>query len=63
MKSNISLGFPSVKTKETKKEMKQKTLSFIKLDQIFKKNFKKFKLRQNDHDSACRDFDVGGVGL
>ena len=41
MKSNISLGFPSVKAKETKKEIKQKTLSFIKLNQIFKKNFKK----------------------
>ena len=43
---NISPYFPSVKIKKAKKEIKQKTLSFIKLNQTFLNNcnFKKFKL-------------------
>ena len=38
MKSNFSPCFPSVKPKETKKEIKQKALSFIKLNQTFLNN-------------------------
>ena len=53
MKSNISLCFPSVKTKETnkKKIIRQKTLSFTKLNQTFlnNKDFKKFKRSKFSH--------------
>ena len=40
--------FPPVKTKETKKETKQKTLSFTILKQTYpnNQNLKKFKLKQ-----------------
>ena len=54
MKPKISLAckktqrFPPVQTEETKKEIKQRTLSFIKLKQTFpsSQNYKKFKLRK-----------------
>ena len=52
MKSNISPCFPSVKTKETKKEIKTKTLSLIKLNQTFlkTKTCKSSSWDKSDHD-------------
>ena len=52
MKSNTSLYFPWVKTKETKKEIKLKALSFIKLNQTFwiTRTLKSLRWDKSDHN-------------